>query len=255
MTEHDFFAAKAVGIPPIKPLAATGPTPSFWLAPTVLDRHSRERLYAVFVRVHQRFLSPSHDNNKLFPEAIPRLSVGFAIKRERGDATARIRSKKDCSRNICCEAGIHVRILTEVDFRSAQLIQLTCVHLNPLPLRCVRLKQLSSPEDAITLLSYRELFHEVPKRHVCTCDCARVGHGKHGTYPLSDEMPSDCWSKQRSENAEHGADARKRIPIETARCPEGPTLAHAIQHAHSLIPLWTAGHSATPMRPEEITHG
>jgi hypothetical protein len=24
---------------------------------------------------------------------------------------------------------------------------------------------------------------------------------------------------------------------------------------HSLIPLWTGGHSAMPMRPEEIAHG
>ncbi len=247
----------AVVIPPIKPLAATGQAPSFCLSPTVLDRHSRERFYALFVRVHQRFLSPSHGDNKLFPEAIPRLSVDFAIEidRERGDATARIRSKEDCSRNICCEASIHVRILTEVDLRSAQLIQLTCVHLNPLPLRCVRLKQLSSPKDAITLLSYRKLSHEVPKRHVCTCDCARVGHSKDGTYPLSDEMPSNCWSKQRSENAEHGANARKRIPIETACCSESPTLAHAIQHAHSLNPLWTGRHSAMPTRQEEIARG
>ncbi|AEM51100.1 hypothetical protein BurJV3_1774 [Stenotrophomonas maltophilia JV3] len=33
------------------------------------------------------------------------------------------------------------------------------------------------------------------------------------------------------------------------------SMPQLLQAAHSLIPPWTAGHSATQMRPEEITHG
>lgn len=84
------------------------------------------------------------------------------------------------------------------------------------------------------------------------------------------ELP-DCESRSRRDsdsNPGHGQ-CRYGDPGRASakdRCPSVPphnaialtrrrTRAETIPPAHSLIPLWTAGHSATPTRRGEISHG
>jgi hypothetical protein len=62
--------------------------------------------------------------------------------------------------------------------------------------------------------------------------------------------------KHSRENCECRDNYRPSVPPhDTAVDPQARARTNALPPAHSLIPLWTGGHSATPMQREEIAHG
>jgi hypothetical protein len=71
----------------------------------------------------------------------------------------------------------------------------------------------------------------------------------------SDQQSLHGWRKNRRENCRNGSYCRPSIPVHRTCFAKPPALTDAVQHAHSLIPLWTSGHSAMPMRPEVPAHG
>ena len=55
---------------------------------------------------------------------------------------------------------------------------------------------------------------------------------------------------QRQKRSKERSDCRPCLPINEAFIAEPPALTDAIQHAHSLIPLWTRRYSAMALAPE-----
>lgn len=66
--------------------------------------------------------------------------------------------------------------------------------------------------------------------------------------PLAEE--GDNSKPQCHYSGHDGSYRRPSVPIRKAIWAQHPTLSDAIQHAHSLIPLWTRRHSATARAPE-----
>lgn len=62
--------------------------------------------------------------------------------------------------------------------------------------------------------------------------------------------------ENRSDNSRKGDHHSPSVPPDYTPVLTGcPARTNCVPPAHSLIPLWTAGHSATPTRRGEITHG
>lgn len=81
------------------------------------------------------------------------------------------------------------------------------------------------------------------------------GHAPKTVCLAAKPKRSDA-EKYRRKDCECRDDNRPPVPPDdTAVDPQARARTKAAPPAHSLIPLWTAGYSATPMRPEEITHG
>gem|GEM_PF-6690881 len=59
----------------------------------------------------------------------------------------------------------------------------------------------------------------------------------------------------REQRSRHANQQSPSIPVNNAGFAHRPALIEAKPPIHSLIPLWTGGHSATPMQREEIAHG
>ncbi|MBH1446665.1 hypothetical protein I5U30_01065 [Stenotrophomonas maltophilia] len=95
----------------------------------------------------------------------------------------------------------------------------------------------------------------------------RQTRGSIGSSPQSDrhtpkaiclaaKSKSGNAEKDRGNNRDSGDDYGPSIPPhDTVVDPQARASANAIPPAHSLIPLWTGAHSATPMQREEIAHG
>ncbi len=66
--------------------------------------------------------------------------------------------------------------------------------------------------------------------------------------PLAEE--GDNSKPQCHYSGQDGSYCRPSVPIRKAIWAQHPALSDAIQHAHSLIPLWTRRHSAMALAPE-----
>ncbi len=89
----------------------------------------------------------------------------------------------------------------------------------------------------------------------CLSDITTEGQSEQrvSAPSLSDSRDGRC--SQGSQNACRRCHRRGCVPIENARGANPVALTDPIPPAHSLIPLWTGRHSATPMQREEIAHG
>lgn len=79
----------------------------------------------------------------------------------------------------------------------------------------------------------------------------RVCRGGSHAY----SYPRNTDSRYASENCGERSDRAPRFPPDMAIVRDGPALTNAIQHAHSLIPLWTVRHSAMAPLHTERAHG
>lgn len=85
-------------------------------------------------------------------------------------------------------------------------------------------------------------------------DWTQVRKEEKSVSPLPDKPTLDGWRKDCREYGSHCAQGGPSIPVDYASLTQHPALAHAIQHAHSLIPLWAGQHSATPLQRAENAH-
>ncbi len=81
----------------------------------------------------------------------------------------------------------------------------------------------------------------------CICFSSKAPHCPCGSSRDSDSQSSNPKGSNRDQSRNPRGTSRVGIPPDDAILRQRPALAHSIQHAHSLIPLWIGRHSA--MRP------
>ncbi len=107
----------------------------------------------------------------------------------------------------------------------------------------------------------RKTFDQPIQDNRCHQCVAAIGGCKHRIRLLPEEKPTlDRRTENGSENRKHGTDCRPSIPPHYTAADSGLharaySIPQLLQLTHSRIPLWIGQHFATPMRPEEITHG
>lgn len=159
------------------------------------------------------------------------------------------------SRHFRCELKIHSAPLRNVHFASSECLQ----HVErleefglTLPTKLDR--RVDRPSRVTVGVERKSHAQRHEARFHC-CDVSLKCHAKQSIDLSTRETPLDRGSKNSRKNGGDRSQSRPCFPVNSARFTKPPALTDAVQHAHSLIPLWTAGHSATPTRRGEITHG
>lgn len=90
----------------------------------------------------------------------------------------------------------------------------------------------------------------------CRNDVSPVCNRKNSVRLTSEkEIPLNPRGKNGHKDREHSPYCRPSFPVHHTSFAKPPTLTHSVENAHSLITLWTGGHSAMPVQPEEIGNG
>ncbi len=198
----------------------------------------------------------------IIPRSTPSNPVSFPslfVRHARGkvqpfDEQAHVSCKVTSPRNICCQEGTHLRELAEVNIYRGQIlpcrIELTCGTDEFISGNWSKKMINRTAGPCINTLADAELF----KSNLRPMEGRDVNRRKDRIYPSTGKVPPDCWNGKRGENTKHRPNTRPCIPVNCAGATEVPALADAIQNAHSVIPLWTRRHSATPWRVENY-HG
>lgn len=154
-----------------------------------------------------------------------------------------------------CERNVHALPFCQIDLPNSQYVQdigMACElvsevlvsHETGLSLEC-----LDAPISEWVLGA--KLLHHIERRE----QVRPVGQCEQRVRPLPYEKPLNCRREDRSEHRRHSAHRGPCVPIHHTSFAKHPALTDAIQHAHSLPPLSTGAHSATPLQRAENAHG
>lgn len=251
MTDHDFFAAMAVGIP-------------HTLANAKAIGHTPEQ-----ARTELAFKQPSGRVQALHDGALTRTQELLRLGRSKQRVLQHLLRVLPLKRLPVNKSGDAVPVVGDLTNQETSLGE-RLSNDSKLIYIGAELRDTSGHFQRFSILSIGDGHHHLevveldglgqyPNVHAPCPNRPEQLHSDPAGAPLKLLLASSSIERRKRECANYSTDrpyCGPGVPPHNAiALTRWPACTEAIPPAHSLIPLWTGGHSAMPIRPEEMAHG